>query len=706
MRDEREAKLRPHDFRLAPDPKQREATLKKIADANGGKLAPGTLVPGSVFCLLPAADATAAFNGARHGRFAWAGKPYVEMLVARHGLAVVPGVVALAKVNLDLAVLALARVVAPAVAIVMAEALGRPRTFGAFRVARAAAQAWLLAYPEAAAVGLVPVAAGAPGEARTRAETGLRFLAPRGHRGAILSVADRHGREARGREASDSSRDENEVRAAIERVLASDPLLVPPRKLPSVPRFADPAALTAPLLAGADGARRSLPKEAVATVTTMLAFTDFDEPYPGLLEIASACEPRSLAAYAWDLFQGWVAEGMPSKSSWALQALGIFGDDETARRLAPLVRTWPGDGGHARAVVGLDVLARIGSDVALMHLHGIAQRVRFHGLREKAQGKIEEVADARGLTTDELADRLVPDLGIGERFLDFGPRRFDVVLADDLSLSLREPDGSARADLPRPAAGDDPERAAEAVEAFKALKKDLKVAVTEQRTRLELAMCSGRRWGEAAFRTLLVEHPLLGRLVRGLVWGTYDAGVLLGESFRVAEDGTFASVADASFTLRADARIGIAHRIELGEEATRAWADLLADYRLIQPFEQLGRPVFQPTAAEGASRTLSRADGVRVAPSKILGLDRRGWRRGEAQDGGYALWYEKRLGPDLVASLALDPGLDPVVREASEQTLGDVTLSSEGGMAGTVTFGVLAPIAFSELVNDLESLRP
>ena len=61
--------------------------------------------------------------------------------------------------------------------------------------------------------------------------------------------------------------------------------------------------------------------------------------------------------FAWALFQRWQAAGYPAKESWALDALALLGDDETVRRLTPMIRAWPGEGGHARAVAGLDVLA-------------------------------------------------------------------------------------------------------------------------------------------------------------------------------------------------------------------------------------------------------------------------------------------------------------------------------------------------------------
>ena len=78
----------------------------------------------------------------------------------------------------------------------------------------------------------------------------------------------------------------------------------------------------------------------------------------------------SLADFAWDCFMAWLAAGAPSKTGWPLSTLGVFGNDATARRLTPYIRAWPGEAAHARAVAALDVLAAIGSDVALMLLNG------------------------------------------------------------------------------------------------------------------------------------------------------------------------------------------------------------------------------------------------------------------------------------------------------------------------------------------------
>src|SRR5262249_26446208 len=142
-------------------------------------------------------------------------------------------------------------------------------------------------------------------------------------------------------------------------------------------------------------------------------------------------DPAMLDAFAWALFERWRGEGMPPKEKWALTALGLLGGDGSVLKLTPLLRAWPGEGQHQRAVAGLECLRAIGSDTALTQLNGVALKLKFKGLQNRARQLMEAIAAARGLTRAELEDRIVPDLDLderGSRVFDFGPRRFTVAL--------------------------------------------------------------------------------------------------------------------------------------------------------------------------------------------------------------------------------------------------------------------------------------
>lgn len=139
-----------------------------------------------------------------------------------------------------------------------------------------------------------------------------------------------------------------------------------------------------------------------------------------------------------------------------------------------MIRAWPGESQHKRATVGLDILAAIGSDIALMQLNGIAQKLKFKALQERAKEKIADIAESRELTVAELEDRLAPDLGLDDNsslLLDFGPRQFTVSFDETLKPFVRDASGSRLKDLPKPNKSDDESQANDAVNRYKLLKK-------------------------------------------------------------------------------------------------------------------------------------------------------------------------------------------------------------------------------------------
>ncbi|WP_329520893.1 DUF4132 domain-containing protein [Spirillospora sp. NBC_01491] len=556
------------------------------------------------------------------------------------------------------------------------------------------ARAWFARHGLAAAPALIPDALGKAGKARRAAEGALRLLAERHGRAPIAEAARVHGEESAD---------------AIEAMLPDGLLDSVPSMVPAVD-WVKPHMLPQILL----GDRAEiLPNDAVGHVLTMLAMSKSRDVYAGVRVVRELCDPASLAEFGWALFRWWEICGADPTEKWAFTQLALTGDDETVRRLTPLIRAWPGDGGHAKAVAGLDVLAAIGTDSALIHLYSISQRVKFKGLKARAQEKIEEVAAGLELTAEQLADRLVPDLGLnasGTMVLDYGPRRFVIGFDESLRPTVADEDGSPRKALPKPGKSDDPELAPAAYKRFSDLKKDVRTAAADQLTRFRTAMVTGRRWQGGEFRGFLVAHPLVGHLVRRLVWvaetreGATDAYRV--EAFRVAEDGTYANADDDTVPLPETERIGVAHPVDLGD-ALPAWAGLFADYEILQPFPQLEHPVHTLTEDERDAGRLTRFESLEVPAGALLGLVRRGWERGGPMDAGIEHWISRRVADDRHLVITLDPGMNtgmPV--ESGDQTLVDVRLAEHPYFhrrdePTSLRFGDLAPIVASELLDDL-----
>ncbi|MEO0813399.1 MAG: DUF4132 domain-containing protein, partial [Myxococcota bacterium] len=366
----------------------------------------------------------------------------------------------------------LAALASPVTAQFLLEGLGK-------KTQRPIAIDWLDRHPAYAALAWIPAALGKAKKLRSLAEAGVRLLVARGHEEHVRFAAQEYGAEAKD---------------AIDALLATDPLEALPKKPPKSISFFNPGTLTRPKLKDRD---EVLPTNALETLAVMFAVSSLDEVYPGLDIAKELFTEESLSAFGWGMFEQWMAVGAPSKESWALTSLGIVGDDEIAHRLTPMIRAWPGESQHQRAVTGLDVLLAIGTDVSLMHLNGIAQKVKFKGIKSNAQERIEKLAAELGLTREELADRLVPDLELepdGTMKLDYGPRRFTVGFDEALKPFVKDESGKRLKNLPKPGARDDAELAQPAEARFKLLKKSVRSLASLQIQRLQTAMVVGRRW--------------------------------------------------------------------------------------------------------------------------------------------------------------------------------------------------------------------
>ena len=623
-----------------------------------------------------------------------------ERITACYGLKILPGLMALVSARpaenmslmMNFGVVEIASVAA--------------RAFAKLKSLRETGRAWLLRFPEHAIAGLIAPALGKAGEARDCAAVALRLLATEGYEDKIVAMARQYGQA--------------EVLDAVQAMLSEDPLDRFPTRRAALPEFWQPEGWNRPVLING----KALPDQALVHLGTMLTFPINEGLYAGLEEVKACCTRDSLAAFMWDGFSAWLTAGAPAKENWALTMQGPLGNDETARKLTPYIREWPGESAHARAVTALDVLASIGSDVALMLLNGIAQKVKFKGLQDKAREKINAIAEARGFSTEELEDRLAPDLGLDEQgtlILDFGPRQFKVGFDEALKPYVREVldgrDGVRLNDLPKPKKTDDENLGKAAVERFKLLKKDARTIASQQVLRLEVAMCSRRRWQAEIFRTFLALHPLVRHLVQRLIWGVYECesgssyGGKLQACFRVNEDGSYTDANDDEFILPEGDNlfIGVPHALEMSPAVAAAFGQLLADYELIQPFKQIGRDTYTLGEAEQKTLKLERWKGVVVPTGRVLGLVNKGWRRGQAQDGGGIWYFTKALDSGNVIELTLDPGIIVgMVNEYPEQTLQDIQVgkpSSWGEINTPKPMSSLGAIEASELIRDMEQLR-
>ncbi|ENL2968487.1 DUF4132 domain-containing protein [Escherichia coli] len=495
-------------------------------------------------------------------------------------------------------------------------ALPVARVWHRFAGQRNLARQWILQWPEHTATALIPLIFARSGDNSEAALSALRLLYEQGHGELLQTVANRW--------------QHTDVWPALEQLLKQGPMDIYPARIPKAPDFWHPTMWSRPRLITNN---QPVTDDALEIIGEMLRFTQGGRFYCGLEQLKTFCQPQTLAAFAWDLFTAWQQAGAPAKDNWAFLALSLFGDESTARDLTTQILAWPQEGKSARAVSGLNILTQMNNDMALIQLHHISQRAKSRPLRDNAAEFLQVVAENRGLSQEELADRLVPTLGLDDPqalIFDFGPRQFTVRFDENLNPVIFDQQNVRQKSVPRLRADDDQLKAPEALARLKGLKKDATQVSKNLLPRLETALRTTRRWSLADFHSLFVNHPFTRLVTQRLIWGVYPANEprRLLNAFRVAAEGEFCNAQDEPIDLPADALIGIAHPLEMTAEMRSEFAQVFADYEIMPPFRQLMRRTVLLTPDESASNSLTRWEGKSATVGQLMGMRYKGWESG------------------------------------------------------------------------------
>ena len=358
-------------------------------------------------------------------------------------------------------------------------------------------------------------------------------------------------------------------------------------------------------------------------------------------QLAALLNEADLAAFSLEVLGKWLEQGAPAKQKWVLHAAAQHGGYEAQTTLLHYIKDWSEHSRGAIAAEAVRAIAIKGTSEALMAVDQMARKFKNRQVRSAAADALAQAAEALHITTEELADRIVPNLGFDEnlcREFDYGTRKFRVYLTPALELEIFEGEKKLK-NLPKPGVKDDAEIAESSSKAFKEMKKQMKNVIAAQKQRLEYVLMCHRTWTAEGWQELFVKNPVMHCFAIGLIWGTYDADGALLDTFRYMEDGTFNTADEDEYELPEQAVIGLVHPIELAEDVLSAWTEQLADYEITQPFAQLSRPVFTVEEDE-----MKQTDSLRFADRKINNLSllgrmtKYGWDKGTPQDAGF--FYE------------------------------------------------------------------
>ena len=441
-----------------------------------------------------------------------------------------------------------------------------------------------------------------------------------------------------------------------------------------------------------------------------LLVTQTDMALPAAsIKIRESLDKNDLGILGERLYHIWKENGALARQRGVLVLAAIDGNDAFVSMLRSDIQNWALSSRGALAADAVKAMALQGGSLALMTVDAISKKVNNRQVQRAGEEAFQFAADQLGVDPEVLADRIVPNLGFdsrGEQVIDYGGRSFIAAINPALQINLKTAGGKAIKSLPAPGANDDAAKAAAARTAFAAMKKNLKSVAAMQCQRLELALCDSRTWTKNDWTALFVENPIMNMFAIGLIWGVYDAGGKLIDSFRYMEDGSFTNVHEDEITLADDAAIGLCHPLDLGDEIIAAWTKQLSDYEIKQPVEQLGRKVFRVDGSlvSGDENTVSvnGFGGAVVYAASLVGkLQNLGWRRDSAEDGGfYYNFYKVDKKRGIVVNLSFS-GV-PYGADAMKEVTVYNAMFYKVGTGDRVNPPDVPPRLYSEICYDIE----
>jgi uncharacterized protein DUF4132/HEAT repeat protein len=375
---------------------------------------------------------------------------------------------------------------------------------------------------------------------------------------------------------------------------------------------------------------------------------------------------------------------------------------EAAAAVRAFLKDHGGRTSQAKAL--LDVLAANPAAAAIQVVLATAGRFKARTVREHAEALIERIADRRGWTPEELADRTVPSAGLDERGeceLECGEgRTYRLRLDADDALTLLNPAGQPAKALPNPRNDEEKPLVAAAKKQVAIARKELKQTQAAQTERLFEAMCLERRWPVEDWARHLLAHPIVGRLAQRLVWIGLDEDGRQVALLRPLDDGSLSDVEDAEVPLDRLAQVQIAHASLVSAAEAEAWRAHLADYEICSPFPQFEQDMPALSASLARDHAIDDRKGWMIETFKLRGTaGKLGFVRGAAEDGGVFMTYERRYETAKLVAVIEFTG-SPLPEEnipAALQELRFARLASGGGWHGAgIPLGEVPPVMLAE----------
>lgn len=347
--------------------------------------------------------------------------------------------------------------------------------------------------------------------------------------------------------------------------------------------------------------------------------------------IINKLDKEKAADFALHLIKLFIDKGTKAEHKYLLALSALLGNEMVADKIRINIDKWIEDSRFKMAEYGVGALALQGSNKALrwVELYSRKYRAKKANVGAAAVVALEAAAEELNITVYELGDRIVPDFGFeglfkqftidGENYRAFIDSNFKIAFFNDDNKKLKAIPSNAHAELK---------------DEFKAIAKEVRDIVKSQSSRLEHYLVVQRRWNKAQWEQFFLTNPVMFIYATKLLWGIYENNSLK-QCFYCQEDTTLVDPDDNEIAIEEDAQVGIVHPLQLSEADLKKWQHKFFDLSIEPVFSQLERK-FYVLAPEDKLVTIVRDyNEIKTESGAIRStLDKYGWRKGPAMDGG------------------------------------------------------------------------
>ena len=312
----------------------------------------------------------------------------------------------------------------------------------------------------------------------------------------------------------------------------------------------------------------------------------FDEVWP-----LEGVDPEHARDVTFRLYQAWFHDLIPVAGSWVHAFAYRF---PSARLVDALIERISAihDGNKQRRLV--DALGWMDLPEAFFRLNHFAESnlIRTHSVHAFS---VAQTSQKRfGYTWPEFQDMCMPTLGLdvrGKRDLDYGPRTVTMQLLAG-EIVFRDSAGQTFINLPRARKADDADKVAALREELQPALKIFRENHERMLVRFERDMNENRRWSVEHVTRRLLAHPIVSRMLGGLVWNLSDRDEP-PLFVRLDEEGQFIDLDLELASLEGVEVMRIAKPTDFGD-ALMPWIEHCEEFEIVQPIEQLSAARFMP----------------------------------------------------------------------------------------------------------------